>query len=162
MKDQPNNLAQQLGHVSVATTAAYAATPAPLTPETVSAILRDPDSPLYPSRITVFCDDCGVQNTGEYMVSTEQTSTERLEVARAHLRTQGWQCDETGDFCPEHKGAASAPDEPTACAKCRTAFDPTDTRFDGHAQHGVTPYCRRCVDLCHDNEIADHRCVICA
>lgn len=49
-----------------------------------------------------------------------------------------------------------------SCGKCRQPFDPTDTRFDGHAQHKLTPYCRRCVDLCHDNESADHRCVICA
>jgi hypothetical protein len=49
-----------------------------------------------------------------------------------------------------------------ACGKCRTPFDPDDTRFDGHAQHKLTPYCRRCVDACHDTEIADHRCVICA
>jgi len=49
-----------------------------------------------------------------------------------------------------------------ACAKCKTPFDPADTRFDGHAQYRETPYCRRCIDLCHDNEIADHRCVICA
>ena len=49
-----------------------------------------------------------------------------------------------------------------ACGKCRTAFDPSDTRFDGHARYYLTPYCKRCVDACHDNEIADHRCVICA
>jgi hypothetical protein len=48
-----------------------------------------------------------------------------------------------------------------ACGKCRTAFDPADTRFDGHARYYLTPYCKRCVDACHDNEIADHRCVIC-
>lgn len=49
-----------------------------------------------------------------------------------------------------------------ACAKCKTPFDPNDTRFDGRARHSTTQYCRRCVDACHDNEIADHRCVICA
>jgi len=49
-----------------------------------------------------------------------------------------------------------------ACGKCRAAFDPADTRFDGHARYYLTPYCKRCVDACHDNEIADHRCVICA
>ncbi|MFJ6561886.1 hypothetical protein ACIQMV_18895 [Streptomyces sp. NPDC091412] len=80
----------------------------PLTPEVVSAILRDPDSPLYPSRITVFCDDCGTEATGEYMVSAEQNSLERLEVARAHLRAQGWQCDRSGDYCPEHKAQNDA------------------------------------------------------
>ncbi|MGW3025832.1 hypothetical protein [Streptomyces sp. NPDC001221] len=47
------------------------------------------------------------------------------------------------------------------CAKCRQPFDPADTRFDGHARYYLTGYCRRCVDLCHDNETADHRCVIC-
>ncbi|MFJ9037428.1 hypothetical protein ACIRF8_12675 [Streptomyces sp. NPDC102406] len=49
-----------------------------------------------------------------------------------------------------------------ACRKCRAPFDPGDTRVDGSAQHYNTPYCRGCVDRCHDNEIADHRCVICA
>lgn len=91
--------AKKLGHTEVEETmGAYT-----LTPEIVSAILRDPDSPLYPSRITVFCDECGTEFTGEFMVSEEQNSAERLEVARAHMRTQGWQCDDEGDFCPEDK-----------------------------------------------------------
>lgn len=60
----------------------------------------------------------------------------------------------------DSRGAAEEP--PAACAKCRQPFDPTDTRFDGRAQHATTPYCRACVDFCHDTEIADHRCVICA
>lgn len=54
-----------------------------------------------------------------------------------------------------------AAEQPAACAKCRTPFDPADARFDGHAQHAATPYCRACVDHCRDTEIADHRCVIC-
>lgn len=78
----------------------------PLTPEAVSAILRDPDSPLYPSQITVFCDHCGVQATGDYMVSEGMTSTERLAVARKHLvDNAGWEhTDDGDDFCPEHAG----------------------------------------------------------
>ncbi|MET8475396.1 hypothetical protein ABZY90_19730 [Streptomyces sp. NPDC006422] len=59
----------------------------------------------------------------------------------------------------EYNAAPTQP--PTGCAKCKAPFDPTDTRFDGHAQERDTPYCRRCVDCCHDTEIADHRCVIC-
>ncbi|MGW4759563.1 hypothetical protein [Streptomyces chartreusis] len=51
---------------------------------------------------------------------------------------------------------------PAACGKCKAPFDPDDTRFDGHARYCDTAYCRGCVDRCHDNEIADHRCVICA
>lgn len=81
-----------------------------LTPETVSAILRDPDSPLYPSQITVFCDHCGAEATGDYMVSEDMTSAQRLAVARKHLvDNEGWQHDEDGDdFCPEHAAPAPA------------------------------------------------------
>lgn len=82
-------------------------TPAPLPPSVVSAILRDPDSPLYPSKIVVFCDDCRTEVASEFMVSTEQSSAQRLEVARAHFRTQGWQCNEAGDLCPACAPAAA-------------------------------------------------------
>ncbi|MBK3555680.1 hypothetical protein JHN55_03785 [Streptomyces sp. MBT56] len=82
----------------------------PLTPEIVSAILRDPNSPLYPSQITVFCDHCGVEATGDYMVSEHMTRAERLAVARKHLvDTAGWESTDDGDdFCPEHAGTPAA------------------------------------------------------
>jgi hypothetical protein len=72
-----------------------------------------------------------------------------------------------GDHDGCHTATTPAKEQPDAeeseaCAKCKQPFDPTDTRFDGRAQHKLTPYCRACVDRCHDNEIADHRCVICA
>lgn len=75
-----------------------------LTPETLSAILRDPDNPLYPCRITVFCDHCGRESTGEYLVSVEMSRAERLAVARKHLvDNEGWEhADDGDDFCPEH------------------------------------------------------------
>lgn len=48
------------------------------------------------------------------------------------------------------------------CASCCNPFDPTDTRFDGRARYRDNkPWCRACVDRCHDNEIADHRCAVC-
>lgn len=88
-------------------------TPATLTPEIVSAILRDPDSPHYPTEITVFCDryGCTTEHTGDYMVSTEMDSEERLAVARQHLvDNEGWEHTEDGDdFCPEHAGSPSRP-----------------------------------------------------
>lgn len=79
----------------------------PLTPDQVNAIVRDMDDPRYPSCITVFCDHCGVENTGEYMVSTEMTSRERLAVARKYLVEHGgWEhTDDGDDFCPEHAGS---------------------------------------------------------
>jgi hypothetical protein len=46
------------------------------------------------------------------------------------------------------------------CGRCHQPFDPTDTRFDGHARYGDTPYCRACVDNCHEGS-AEHVCVIC-
>ncbi|MEV0526610.1 hypothetical protein AB0I66_24515 [Streptomyces sp. NPDC050439] len=55
----------------------------------------------------------------------------------------------------------TAPDHAPKCAKCKQPFDPTDTRFDGHAQHADTPWCRGCVDNCHEGG-AEHVCVICA
>jgi hypothetical protein len=97
----------------------------------------------------------------------------RLKGQRKYLLTQLAKRDaETGrgdraltEFLTAHPGEdvetpAAAVEE--ACGKCRQPFDPADTRFDGRARFYLTPYCRGCVDRCHDNEIADHRCVICA
>jgi hypothetical protein len=84
--------------------------PQPLTPEVVSAILRNPDDPRYPSQITVFCDHCGTKATNEYMVDEQMTRDERLGVARAHLvANKGWESTpDGGDFCPEHAGGDTA------------------------------------------------------
>jgi hypothetical protein len=80
-------------------------TPGTMPPDMVTSILLDPDCPLYPSQITVFCDHCGTEDTADYMVSEDMTPTERLAVARRHLvEHKGWQHDaDTGDdFCPAH------------------------------------------------------------
>lgn len=50
---------------------------------------------------------------------------------------------------------------PKACVKCRQTFDPADTAFDGRARSGETPFCRRCVDRCHESTDAFHACAIC-
>lgn len=83
----------------------------PLTPETVSAILRDPNSPYHPTQITVFCDTCRLTETADYLVKDSLTRDERLDVARRYLaRAKDWQTDETGDYCPPHAGRAGQPD----------------------------------------------------
>lgn len=51
--------------------------------------------------------------------------------------------------------------ESERCGNCRQPFDPADTRWDGSARSYNSAFCRRCVDLCHDSEIADHRCPVC-
>lgn len=83
--------------------------PNTLTPDVVNAIVRDMDDPRYPSRITVFCDHCGTEFTGEFMVREGMTSTERLAVARKYLvNNKGWEHNEYGDdFCPAHAGSAA-------------------------------------------------------
>lgn len=80
----------------------------PVPPEVLSAILRDPDDPRFPDRIGLFCDACGVLEEHDYLVSEEMSKAERLGVARTYLRTQGWQCDRSGDFCPAHKAQNDA------------------------------------------------------
>ncbi|PYC83434.1 hypothetical protein C7C46_08855 [Streptomyces tateyamensis] len=56
--------------------------------------------------------------------------------------------------------AADTPSQPQ-CGACRRPFDPNDRRWNGRAQHGDSPWCRSCIDRCHDNASADHRCLIC-
>jgi hypothetical protein len=77
-----------------------------LSPEEVNAIVRDMDSPRYPTRITVHCDryGCGVRDSGEYLVREGMSSEERLAVARRHLvENAGWEhTDEGDDLCPAH------------------------------------------------------------
>lgn len=83
--------------------------PNTLTPDEVNAIVRDMDDPRYPTQITVFCDHCGHERTGDYMVREGMTSRERLAVARTHLvQNEGWEHTADGDdFCPAHAGSAA-------------------------------------------------------
>lgn len=50
---------------------------------------------------------------------------------------------------------------PPACGACRRPFDENDTRFDGRARMGATPWCRACVDRCHEATDAFHACPVC-
>ncbi|WP_240812564.1 hypothetical protein [Streptomyces sp. DASNCL29] len=47
------------------------------------------------------------------------------------------------------------------CDRCRQPFDPSDARFDGRARHLYSPFCRRCVDRCHESTDAFHVCAVC-
>lgn len=74
----------------------------------VNAIVRDMDSPLYPCQITVFCDTCGVENSGDYIMHEGMSQGERFGFARLHLvLNQGWECGEKGDFCPTCKAGSA-------------------------------------------------------
>lgn len=78
-----------------------------LYPDTVTVEVIEPtnDDDLYPTAITVFCDRCGVKNTGDYIVTDAIDRAERLALARTHVSTLGWSCDTTGDFCPDCRPA---------------------------------------------------------
>lgn len=52
-------------------------------------------------QVTIFCDSCGVENTGDYI---GETSTDRFETARKHLTdTKGWDTSNGQDSCPNCK-----------------------------------------------------------
>ncbi|MFI1165600.1 hypothetical protein ACH4UM_18790 [Streptomyces sp. NPDC020801] len=57
--------------------------------------------------------------------------------------------------------AEDGQEEAKARGECRRPFDPADTRFDGHARHAATPFCRCCVDVCHESTDAFHVCAVC-
>ncbi|MFG2618013.1 hypothetical protein ACGFXC_10335 [Streptomyces sp. NPDC048507] len=46
------------------------------------------------------------------------------------------------------------------CAKCATPFEDDGKFLDSARRSAETPFCRACVDHCHDSEIADHVCVV--
>lgn len=73
-----------------------------------------PTGQKYPAQITVFCDHCGHERTGDYIVTDTMTRAERLAVARKHLvANEGWEhADDGDDFCPEHAGSDAV--EPSA------------------------------------------------
>lgn len=53
-------------------------------------------------------------------------------------------------------------DQPVACRRCHTRFDPADTRFDGSAESSIAGFCKACVDRCHESTEFDHSCPVCA
>lgn len=65
---------------------------------------EDSNVPRYPAQITVYCDGCGSEETGDYVVSDADIAEVRFGYARKHLREKKeWQCDVNGDFCPACK-----------------------------------------------------------
>src|SRR5438132_5211278 len=52
-------------------------------------------------------------------------------------------------------------DDTARCRRCRTRFDETDHQFNGAARHAGSPWCKRCVDRCHEATEFDHTCPIC-
>jgi hypothetical protein len=77
--------------------------------------VTEPDR--YPCATTVFCDVCGIEHTGDYIVSDEIDGPTRLGYARKHVATLGWSCSRAGDFCPACLAAGNRKSPPTGAAR---------------------------------------------
>lgn len=76
--------------------------PGPITPDNAPRLADlDDDDSLMPTQITMFCDNCGLEHTNDYLVTPDADRVDRYEIAKAHLRTLGWRCGKVRDFCPE-------------------------------------------------------------
>lgn len=65
--------------------------------------VHDEDMPIL---VTVFCDECGVEESHDYWV---KAGTDSLAVARQHLKTnKGWLVTLFEDLCPECKNLEPA------------------------------------------------------
>ncbi|MFF3912702.1 hypothetical protein ACFYZB_04325 [Streptomyces sp. NPDC001852] len=102
-------------------------------------------------------------NTPEYAERIEDRASIARVVVREALDEDparlGWNADWLRSRLATEQAEAEER-EKNRCGRCRTPFDPTDTRFDGRARHQETPWCRRCVDNCHEGS-AEHVCMIC-
>jgi hypothetical protein len=105
-------------------------------PDFVNAVVRGDVPGVMPTCITVFCDVCGVEHTGDYLVGEDDPSAVRLGYARAHMREQGWRCDERGDLCPPC-AAADAEGFGITCIDCTRPItdDEPSTETDAGPVH---------------------------
>lgn len=95
------------------------------------------------------------------LMDTEWTTAYLREQLVKHPATGYVTVNQAHAALAEGKTWSEAVALPENCGRCRQAFDPADARFDGRARHGETPWCRRCVDLCHESTDAFHVCPIC-
>lgn len=67
----------------------------------------------YPSLITIFCDDCGYEDSRDYMVSENDTQETRFGYARAFLAAKkGWNIiPDHLDLCNDCSGSCYGPEE---------------------------------------------------
>ena len=67
----------------------------------------------YPAQITIFCDDCGFEDTRDYLVSENDSQETRFEYARTYLAAkQGW-CiiPDHIDLCNNCSGSCYGPED---------------------------------------------------
>lgn len=71
-----------------------------------------PTGQKYPCGIGIYCDRCGHEHRGDYIVTDTMTRQQRFAVARRHLvANEGWRCDGSGDLCPRCLAKAAAEEQ---------------------------------------------------
>lgn len=130
-----------------------------MTGKPTSAEARDLRALLAAVRESVTLD-YGIPDYERRLVARTMLARTVLDaVAKEPADEIGWNADWLrGKLAAEQADAEKR--EKNRCGRCRRPFDPTDTRFDGHDRHKDTPWCRSCVDTCHEGS-AEHSCVIC-
>ena len=54
----------------------------------------------YPSCLTIYCDTCGIEFTGDFVVNDHMDRYQKFQVARDYLNVEAdWRCDDTADLC---------------------------------------------------------------
>ncbi|PBC71536.1 hypothetical protein BX265_6146 [Streptomyces sp. TLI_235] len=77
-------------------------------------LVEDSDE-KYPCQLGVYCDNCGTEWSGDFVVSDRDSKPERLEIVRRHARNKlGWSCGEAGDYCPTGCTITATPAAPTS------------------------------------------------
>lgn len=65
--------------------------------------LTDPNEETYPTLLVVYCDDCGLQEFGDFLVHVDDDPETRFGYIRRHLAdNKGWLIIPMElDLCPE-------------------------------------------------------------
>lgn len=70
-------------------------------PDPIPDHIRDAIHTGHIGQVTIFCDNCLVEDEADY---TGETREDRFETARQHLATtKGWDITMTHDLCPACK-----------------------------------------------------------
>lgn len=67
----------------------------------------------FPTQIVVFCDECGLERAGDYLVLESDSSETRLGYARTFLSTQHWHIAPGVDLCPTHNPTRTSKGSPS-------------------------------------------------
>ena len=89
---------------------------------------------VIPIAIVVFCDACGEEHEGQYLVRESDSAAIRLGYARTHLVTLGWTITQDSDLC------SSCSDRPVTGGEFRARVLGALTDLGADRGHDVTEW----------------------